>query len=157
MTETERQRIEAHRWDVVADIVGGVWAEQQADRIQYGLIDRYVQAIYRKAAWANYRHRRGEWFLEQPDAHEQLKLWAQKPEKDRGPEPGPLRPASPEPDDRDLPVLTPDQYGRQYIAEDDAMIYLAATRIRAGLPIEPKYAEVARARYPWARHSREVA
>jgi hypothetical protein len=63
-----------------------------------------------------------------------------------------MKPRLDEPADRDLPILTPDQYGRTHGPDSDARIYLAACRIRAGLPVDPRYVEPARERYPWARY-----
>lgn len=157
-TETERQRLEMERWATVRGEVHDAWCEQLAETspLQWGLIYHYVQAILAKAAWTEYRYLRGLW-LADPNSHDDLKAWRGLPESERGPEPGPPQPRLEEPDDRDLPVLTPDTYGRNHGPDSDARIYLAACRLRAGLEVEPRYVEPARARYPWARHSREVA
>jgi hypothetical protein len=151
-TETERQRIHAWRWAVVASVVNEAWQEQEASTstLQWGLTKRYVQAILAQAAWAKYQYERGVW-LQQPGSHEALREWRMMPEDGRGPEPGPIRPQTDLPPERDLPEVTPESYSLAHGPDTDAMVYLVACRLRAGLPVASGHEVLARARYPWAR------
>ncbi len=153
-TETERQRIVAWRWSAVSAEVCEAWHEQQVEAcpIRWGLVWRYVQAIISQAAWTEYLYQRGVW-LQRPTSHDELREWRIQPEKERGHEPGPIRPKLEQPSARDLPVLTPEIYSRTHGPDTDAQIYLVACRLRAGLPVGAKLSDLARSRYGWARYT----